>query len=292
MDYIKHYILLIEKSRNRIKKNCYYEKHHIIPKSIFGNIKANKILNYCNIIFKWGKENTVYLLAEEHFVAHLLLVRIFKNINTDAYERMLFAANFLNNRNKIHNKKYGLLKKEFSKMMSNKLKGKPGRAKGYKWTKERKKIGNIYLKNKTYEEIHGFEKAQELKKSRAKVRKGKKLEEICGAEKAKIMKEKLSKIKKNKKWRTKISEAKKGQTIKESTKNKISKFMSNDKLNPNVDQQKYIFEHMQTKKRIVERKIDMKKKYKCNTIYKVINGTRKQSKGWKFIKKYEGELEK
>jgi len=281
-------MFLMEKSKNRkIKKDIYYEKHHIIPKSIFGNKKANKILNYCNIKFKWGKENVIHLLPREHFIAHLFLVKIFININTDAYKRMLYAANFLTNRfrnNKINSKKYGNIKKLFSLMLSKELKGKPSRAKGCKWSKERRKIGQIHLKNKTYEEIHGKEKAKKLRESRSKFRKGKTLEEICGVKTAKIMKEKLSNRKISKSWRKKISKSRKGQLMKEETKKKISKFMNNDKLNPNVDQQKYTFKHIKTGEIIVKRKYDMKKEYKCYAIHKVIRGERSHNKGWKLIK--------
>jgi len=156
VNYLKCYIDLVNKAKNRkFYKNEYTEKHHIIPKSIFNNKKANNILNHFEIKFKMGKNNLVCFLAREHFIAHLLLLKIFKNLNTDAYERMLYAANFLKNRvndDKINSKKYTFLRKSFSEMMSKKLTGKPGIAKGCKWSDERRKIGNIHLKNKTYED--------------------------------------------------------------------------------------------------------------------------------------------
>ncbi|KKK99061.1 hypothetical protein LCGC14_2636520 [marine sediment metagenome] len=79
---------------------------------------------------------------------------------------MLYSVNFLTNRfknDKINSKKYKFLREEFALMMSIKLKGKPSRAKGCKWSEERKKIGAKHLKGRTYEEIHGEEKAKELK---------------------------------------------------------------------------------------------------------------------------------
>jgi hypothetical protein len=65
MDYKKHYDLLIETRRNRIKdENGYYEEHHIVPRSMGGSNEKN---------------NLIFLTAREHFIAHWLLWRIHKN---------------------------------------------------------------------------------------------------------------------------------------------------------------------------------------------------------------------
>lgn len=65
MDYKKHYDLLIETRRNRvIIDGNYYEKHHIIPKSMGGGDDPN---------------NLIKLTAREHFIAHWLLWRIYQN---------------------------------------------------------------------------------------------------------------------------------------------------------------------------------------------------------------------
>ena len=290
MNYLKIYISLIEKAKNRkIEEGVYYEKHHTIPKSIFNNNVANKILNYCNIKFENSVENIVHLIAREHFIAHILLLKIFRKINKDAYERMLFAARFLTNRFKINNKQYDYLRQEFAIMMSNILKGKPSRATGCKWSEERKKIGQIHLKGKTYEEIHGEKKARELRESRSAVRRGKTLDEICGKEMASNTRIKLSNRKITAEWRKKLSEAKKGQRVKESTRKKRSIYMSNDKLNHFVDQQKYIFKHIDKNQVVVMRKFDMKKLFGCFSIRKVVSGDQKSNKGWQLIGKYEEE---
>jgi hypothetical protein len=52
------------KSQHRSKKDSYYEKHHIIPKSVGGDN---------------SKENTVLLTAKEHFICHRLLCFIYPN---------------------------------------------------------------------------------------------------------------------------------------------------------------------------------------------------------------------
>jgi hypothetical protein len=63
MNYIKHYINLCKKAKNRIeileRKN--YENHHIFPESIYGKNK-----------------NIVKLTLREHYIAHHLLWKFFK----------------------------------------------------------------------------------------------------------------------------------------------------------------------------------------------------------------------
>lgn len=63
MEYQKHYDALVERAKDRVLSG-YKERHHIIPKCMGG---PNK------------KENLVYLTAREHFVAHQLLVKIYRN---------------------------------------------------------------------------------------------------------------------------------------------------------------------------------------------------------------------
>lgn len=62
VNYLKHYIKLMRKAEQRgwTKKSapCYVEEHHIFPTSVFGE-----------------NRRVVYLMAREHFIAHLLLWR-------------------------------------------------------------------------------------------------------------------------------------------------------------------------------------------------------------------------
>ena len=60
MNYLKHYILLMRKAESRKTPPGYVEKHHVFPKSIFGNNKR-----------------IVVLTAREHYVAHVLLEKAF-----------------------------------------------------------------------------------------------------------------------------------------------------------------------------------------------------------------------
>jgi len=62
MNYLKHYIALMRKAKYRIiDENNTYEKHHIFPKSIYGE-----------------NTNLVNLTCREHYIAHKLLWKTFK----------------------------------------------------------------------------------------------------------------------------------------------------------------------------------------------------------------------
>lgn len=85
MNYQKIYQNLIEK-RQYNPVEGYSESHHIIPRYIGGSD------NY---------ENLIYLSAREHFIAHVLLVKIYKN---------KYAANMMSNFKKYNSKQYSWLK--------------------------------------------------------------------------------------------------------------------------------------------------------------------------------------
>lgn len=75
--YTKKYYSIINKAllEPRKKDNvAYYEKHHIIPRSMGGND---------------NKENLVLLTAKEHFICHLLLTKMCQSQNH--YHRMVVA---------------------------------------------------------------------------------------------------------------------------------------------------------------------------------------------------------
>lgn len=77
MDYEKIYDSLVSYRRENIldESNCdYYETHHVVPRSI------DKKLIY-------KKSNKVNLTVREHFIAHLLLKRIYKKkFGEDSYQ--------------------------------------------------------------------------------------------------------------------------------------------------------------------------------------------------------------
>jgi hypothetical protein len=65
MDYKKHYDLLMETRRERNKiSGAIYENHHIMPKSLGGSD---------------DQSNMILLTPREHYIAHWLLWRIYRN---------------------------------------------------------------------------------------------------------------------------------------------------------------------------------------------------------------------
>lgn len=99
MDYKKHYDMLIAKGKNRVL-NGYKERHHIVPRCMGGTDDI---------------ENKVDLTPEEHYLAHLLLVKIYPgNI------KLVISAMYLTSSNKNiprNNKTYGWLKRKWSNYM-------------------------------------------------------------------------------------------------------------------------------------------------------------------------------
>lgn len=78
MNYQKIYdnIILKAKGSNRLKGDGnYYERHHILPKSLGGPDT---------------KENLVLLTAKEHYICHMLLIKIYQN-DSGSYIKCLRA---------------------------------------------------------------------------------------------------------------------------------------------------------------------------------------------------------
>jgi hypothetical protein len=92
MNYKKHYMMLMETRKLRVKNSdTYYENHHILPRSMGGSNDP---------------ENLVLLTVREHFIAHWLLWRIHRN---EEMARAFFCMHFFKN-----SKKQGLERKIFS----------------------------------------------------------------------------------------------------------------------------------------------------------------------------------
>jgi hypothetical protein len=111
MNYLKHYQSLIEKAKSR-KITGYYELHHIIPKCIGGSDSP---------------ENLVGLTPEEHYVAHQLLCRIYKN-----NPKLILAAMMMCT-NRKGNKVYGWLRRAHSLAMSEMQAGEKNSQFGTRW---------------------------------------------------------------------------------------------------------------------------------------------------------------
>ena len=125
--YTKWYFNIIHNAQNRIlSESTYIEKHHIIPKSLGGsNLKGN----------------IVRLLAREHLICHLLLVRMCLGSHKKS---MIHAANMLcrahnKNQERMPSKSYEIIRKMLSESMmgpNNPMWGKPAPNRGIKRSKE------------------------------------------------------------------------------------------------------------------------------------------------------------
>lgn len=96
MNYEKHYLNLIDRAKYR-QLDCYTETHHIIPKCIGGTDDNSNLVN---------------LTPEEHFVAHLLLVKIYPNNRKLLFSARMMTISPIGKRTK--NKMYGWLKRKIS----------------------------------------------------------------------------------------------------------------------------------------------------------------------------------
>jgi len=89
--YTKWYFNIIEtaKQEKRTKGKIYYEKHHIVPKSLGGQLEKN---------------NEILLTAKEHYICHLLLIKMVK---TNKHKtKMAFALHGMRKSNSKGNKRY------------------------------------------------------------------------------------------------------------------------------------------------------------------------------------------
>ena len=113
MNYKNIYYKIIEKAKNEDnighRQFGYFEKHHIIPKSLGGKNK---------------KENLVKLTAREHFICHWLLIKMYDKGTKERY-KMLCALWRMNNlgapeqkEHYINSRAYEALRTEFAKRVS------------------------------------------------------------------------------------------------------------------------------------------------------------------------------
>lgn len=103
MNYRKIHDSIIEKARTR-KLSGYKEKHHIIPRCMGGSDDEN---------------NLVDLTPEEHFLIHVLLVKLYPE-NRD----LIYAVNVMGSSRHGHRprrKLYGWLKRKFAERVSQQM---------------------------------------------------------------------------------------------------------------------------------------------------------------------------
>lgn len=131
MNYEKIYTKLITRAKDRVLET-YTEKHHIIPRCMGGGDEV---------------DNLVSLTPEEHYIAHMLLVKIHPYNS-----KLVFAANMMSNRN---NKTYGWIKRKFSIEIKAQNKGQKLTGKQYQ-----KLLASVKNKKKSAEHKEAIRKAK------------------------------------------------------------------------------------------------------------------------------------
>jgi ssDNA-binding Zn-finger/Zn-ribbon topoisomerase 1 len=102
MNYQRIYNLLVEKAQNRTTLDGYKESHHIIPRGLGGSNDSSNLVDFT---------------AREHFIAHLLLAKIYGG-------GMWHAAHMMSNMKRYTNRKYETARKEHAKRVSKLMSGK------------------------------------------------------------------------------------------------------------------------------------------------------------------------
>lgn len=100
MDYQRIYFKLVSRA---ISREGYVEKHHILPRCLGGVDNA---------------ENLVDLYPEEHYLAHLLLCKIYPGNQKLLYAAMNMTTGSMVNSGKRNNKVYGWLRRQYAESMS------------------------------------------------------------------------------------------------------------------------------------------------------------------------------
>ena len=99
MDYHKIYHKIVQRGKNRMLTE-YKENHHIVPRCLGGND---------------SEDNLVSLTPEEHYLCHLLLIKMYPN-NIKLVQAAMFmtaSTNFI----KRNNKMYGWLRRRWADYM-------------------------------------------------------------------------------------------------------------------------------------------------------------------------------
>jgi len=94
--WFRHYDILITRAQNRKPPSEYCELHHIIPKCLGGENT---------------KENLVLLTAREHYIAHLLLSKIFPN-HLGIITAILVMSSRLSEFSNSKNRTFSILRKQ------------------------------------------------------------------------------------------------------------------------------------------------------------------------------------
>lgn len=140
MNYARIYSAIIKNASNReLPKSVYCERHHIVPRCLGGLDEDS---------------NLVDLTAKEHFICHLLLVKIYKDASN--FGKVLYAFMCMlwhhndetQKRYKVNANRYASLRKQFSETQSITMRGEKNSNYGSFWitnpkTSETKKVRNM-----------------------------------------------------------------------------------------------------------------------------------------------------
>ena len=196
MDYKKHYNLLINRAKGRTLEG-YSEKHHIIPKCMGGSD---------------SKDNLVRLTAEEHYVAHQLLVKMYPDNDSLVYALRRMSGG------KSNRKAYGWIKKTVVQMLSRRYTGRP--------LSEKQVAGNLSRRGSKANEnqLKGLESGR-IKEAREKAGKSISLAKK-GKPQSEAHKAALSKVRKGRvlsdETKLKMSKSKLGKMKSEETRKRMS----------------------------------------------------------------------
>lgn len=123
MDYAAIYNNIIERAKGRVIEG-YVERHHIIPRCMGGDNNSN---------------NLVKLTAREHYICHLLLVKMYPNERKLIYAAHMMSVTTKSNLGRSQNRRYEWIRMKHAEQVSKDRKGK----RGYKQTEEHKLKGKI-----------------------------------------------------------------------------------------------------------------------------------------------------
>ena len=164
MNYRHIYMLIIEHAKSEEKLGLrkkgnggYYEKHHILPKSLFP-------------LWRKEKRNLVLLTAKEHFFVHQLLTKIYpcKEMNY----ALFYMANCKKDGMKLSSKQYEKIRLEYSNYKSKDMKGESNAFYGKHhseekrrfWSETRKGVG-CRENNPMFGKTHTNEAKQRLREA-------------------------------------------------------------------------------------------------------------------------------
>lgn len=128
--YTKCYLKLIEsRKKSKLDENTYYEKHHIVPRCLGGSDEDN---------------NLVHLTPREHFIAHLLLTKMYVNDSQFKIKHafsMMFVKSIKNDdRTLSASRLYNKLRKDVAKKVGESNKGRIAWNKGIERSEEKQKM--------------------------------------------------------------------------------------------------------------------------------------------------------